>query len=180
MKKLLLLVLPFLIACNFTNEEETKVEPVETTTEVAEITTYYLIRHAEKDRSNAEEKDPELTIEGMERANNWLAVFKDVEFDAIYSTNYKRTMETAAPTANIKELEIKNYDPNDLYNSEFQKNTLGKTVLVVGHSNTTPAFVNKILGKEKFEDIQDDENGALFIVSVVPDLEPSVQLLHIN
>ena len=41
---------------------------------------------------------------------------------------------------------------------------MGKTVLIVGHSNTTPAFVNKILGTEKFTSLEDDDYNSLFIV----------------
>jgi 2,3-bisphosphoglycerate-dependent phosphoglycerate mutase len=36
----------------------------------------------------------------------------------------------------------------------------------VGHSNTTPAFVNAVLGEHTYEDIDDNENGMLYIVKV--------------
>jgi 2,3-bisphosphoglycerate-dependent phosphoglycerate mutase len=145
-----------------------------------DITTYYLIRHAEKDRSDSTEKDPILTKQGMERAENWAKVFKDVPFDMVYSTNYNRTKATAQPTATSKDLELSMYDPNKMFDAEFQKETKGKTVLVVGHSNTTPAFVNAIMKKKKYEDLPDDENGGLFIVTVSPNKRVSTQLLYIN
>lgn len=38
---------------------------------------------------------------------------------------------------------------------------------MVGHSNTTPQMVNLLLGEEKYEALDDSENGALFIVKIV-------------
>ena len=65
----------------------------------------------------------------------------------IFSTNYKRTIATASPTAISKKLKIKLYDAKKLYSKDFKEKTRGKTILIVGHSNTTPQFVNKIIGK---------------------------------
>lgn len=142
-------------------------------------TTYYLIRHAEKDRSNSSNPDPELNSEGVQRAEKWAKVLKDVDFDAVYSTDYKRTVSTAKPVADKNDLEIQLYDPNDLYSKEFQKATKGKTVLVVGHSNTTPKLANAMLKKEKYKDIDDSENGALFIVTINENQAES-KVLYIN
>jgi 2,3-bisphosphoglycerate-dependent phosphoglycerate mutase len=54
------------------------------------ITSLYFIRHAEKNTSNPSEKDPDLITEGILRAAHWSLVFDHINFDAIYSTNYKR------------------------------------------------------------------------------------------
>ncbi len=129
-------------------------------------TTYYFIRHAEKDRSNPSEGDPELTEKGHQRATFWAQHFAEVPLDAVYSTNYKRTTSTAVQTAISKKLEVQLYDPRNLNDSLFIKNTLGKRVLVVGHSNTTPAFVNAVLGEEKYESIDDSNNGNLYTVTI--------------
>ena len=56
---------------------------------------------------------------------------------------------------------------------------MGKTVLVVGHSNTTPQFVNAILGTKQYTDIQDDNNVNLYIVTRINE-ENSVVLLKIE
>jgi 2,3-bisphosphoglycerate-dependent phosphoglycerate mutase len=144
------------------------------------ITTYYLIRHAEKDRTNKEEKDPSLTEEGLARATNWADVLKDVKFDAVYSTNYNRTMQTAFPLAEANGLSILQYDPSESFNKEFQDNTMGKTIMVVGHSNTTPMFANKILGTDKYEYLDDAENGALFIVQILSNGTKTSQVLYFN
>lgn len=142
-------------------------------------TTYYLIRHAEKDRSDKGNKNPDLTETGKVRANNWSEVFQNITFDAVYSTNYNRTIQTATPTAKAQEIEIQSYDPKQLYNEEFKATTKGKTVLIVGHSNTTPMFVNSILGEKKYEYMDDNDNGSLFIITITGNQKID-QVLKIN
>lgn len=151
------------------------------TIDIVEVqtTTYYLIRHAEKDRSDATNKNPGLTKKGFFRADRWAELFEKTGLDAVYSTNYDRTLMTASPTASQKELEIELYDPRDLYSEEFRGKTIGKTVLVVGHSNTTPAFVNAILGEERYASMDDNDNSSLFVVTVIGN-EKSVQILKVN
>lgn len=131
-----------------------------------EATTYYLIRHAEKIRKDKSNKNPELTKQGHSRAENWSVVFENVDFDLIYSTKYHRTIQTAEPTAKKENLEIQFYNPSKLFDADFKTKTKGKTVLVVGHSNTTPQFVNDILGKHVYENIDDSNNDNLYIVTV--------------
>ena len=53
---------------------------------------------------------------------------------------------------------------------------MGKTVLVVGHSNTTPQFVNAILGVDRYSDIQDNNNANLYIVTRIKEETSSVLL----
>lgn len=137
------------------------------------VSTYYLIRHAEKDRSDKTNRDPHLTEAGKQRAENWANYFKDVEFDAVYSTNYNRTKETATPTAKSKNLDIQFYDPSDFSLEEFMAKTKGKTVLIVGHSNTTPMFTNGLLGTQKYKDMSDDDNSSLYKVTVTKDMKSS-------
>ena len=144
-----------------------------------EITTYYLIRHAEKLRIDKTDKNPNLNFNGYKRAEAWKDVFSDVPFDAIYSTDYNRTKLTAKPTATSKNLPILLYNPNTMYYEAFQNNTKGKTVLVVGHSNTTNVFANKILGIEKYKEIKDNNNSNLYIVTI-SDGKISSILLKIN
>jgi broad specificity phosphatase PhoE len=162
MKKIFLLftITLFIFACKSDKKEENKLQ--------AETTIYYLIRHAEKDRSTPD-KDPGLTEKGLKRANNWAEIFKDKEVDLVFSTAYKRTQQTASPIASANNLEILSYDPRNLYNDDFKAQTKGKSAVIVGHSNTTPAFVNTILGKKKYNQIDDSDNGKLFIVSIVND-----------
>lgn len=117
-------------------------------------TTYYFIRHGEKDRST-DSNDPSLKKLGQKRAENWAKVLEDKKIDLVYSSNFKRTQQTAAPTAKLFSTDVRLYSVKKLNDVDFQKETKGKTVLVVGHSDTTPKFVNLILGKKKYKDIDD-------------------------
>lgn len=140
-----------------------------------EISTYYLIRHAEK--VITEDRNPDLTNVGKLRAEGWAKIFKDVAFDAIYSTDYIRTIETSKPTATKQNLELVFYHPTKIDIKQFLKDTKGKTVLIVGHSNTTPTITNKLIGSEKYDFIEDDIFGNLYIVEIIGDLKID-KLLH--
>ena len=144
-----------------------------------EVTTYYFIRHAEKLRVDKSERNPNLNSKGLKRAEAWKEVFSNISFDAIYSTDYNRTMLTAKPTAYSKNLPILMYNPRDMYSKTFQNQTKGKTILVVGHSNTTNVFANKVLGFDKYEEIKDNNNSNLYIVTVMNGNSSSI-LLQIN
>jgi len=162
MKKILFLIIisTVIISCKSDKKEQDVIKQ--------DATVYYLIRHAEKDRST-KDKDPELIEVGVKRAENWANVFKDIPFDKIYSTNYKRTQQTALPTATSKGLEVLSYSTENLFNEDFKTNTEKQTVLIVGHSNTTPAFVNAIIEKKEHSQINDSDNGKLFIVTIDDD-----------
>ena len=131
------------------------------------ISTFYFIRHAEKDRTDPENQDPELSQAGLGRAMHWAEILNDVELDAIYTTDFERTSMTAAPTSVKQDITVQYYDPEIIDIAQFKSDNLNKKVLVVGHSNTTPAMVNKMLGEDKYYNIDDHENGSLFIVQMV-------------
>ncbi len=130
------------------------------------VSTFYFIRHAEKDRSNLEDVDPELNQKGLGRAMHWAEILSDVKLDAIYSTDFERTTMTAAPAAVKQDLTVLYYSPEDLNIEQFKADNLGKNVLVVGHSNTTPVIVNKMIGEDKYAEMDDNDNGSMFIVQI--------------
>ena len=155
MKKVLLLTIVLLPLLSCTQEKNTD-----------DTTVYYFIRHAEKDRSDPQNKNPELTDKGRERAKKWAAVFKNITFDAVYSTDYNRTRQTATPTAAQNNVDLIMYNPREFDSNAFKNRTKGKTVLIVGHSNTTPMLVNLISGTKKYPDIEDNNNANLYIVTI--------------
>ena len=128
--------------------------------------TYYLIRHAEKDRTDKKNKNPHLTKEGKQRANKWMKVFSSLGIDEIYSTDYNRTRGTIKKLANTNGIGIKTYHPFKIDMEAFRKETIGKIVVIVGHSNTTAAFANKLIGSEVYPEIKDDNNANLYIVTL--------------
>lgn len=145
-----------------------------------ETSTYYFIRHAEKDRSDKTNKDPHLIQNGLMRAVKWSYALSNETFDAVYSTDYNRTKETAGPIAEKNGLDITIYDPRNIDAKAFLEANKGKTVLVVGHSNTTPMFVNAVLGKEKYAQIDDKNNANLYIVTVTGSGEMSDVLIVVD
>lgn len=169
-------ILFILLAINLSCKDE---PPIDKSQEETSISTFYLIRHAEKDRSNPDDADPELTQQGLGRAMHWAEILADVELDAIYSTDYNRTSMTAAPTSVKQNIDVQYYDPTLIDIAQFKSENLNKNVLIVGHSNTTPEFVNKLIDEQKFYSIDDSENGTLFIVKITNGT-PSVDKLIFN
>lgn len=164
-----IIALAILLVGSISCKKDTKnVEPI--------VSTFYFIRHAEKDRTDPENRDPELNQDGLNRAIRWAEVFDDIPLDVIYSTNYERTSMTAAPTSVKKSIDIKYYDPSSLDIEEFKLVNEGKNVLVVGHSNTTPMLVNKMIGFDKYNQMDDDDNGSLFIVRIIDGVPTDIRL----
>ena len=70
-----------------------------------------------------------------------------------------RTKNTALPSAINNNLDLTLYHPGNINYKEFISKTKGKTVLIVGHSNTIPLFVNELIAKEKYKLIEDNIFG---------------------
>lgn len=146
-----------------------------TTLQAQETTTLYLIRHAEKADAT---KDTELSEGGKARAEKWKNFFSDKNISAIYATPYKRTIATAAPLAEKLGININSYNPSQLDLKSVTETHRGKSVLIVGHSNTLPNHVNKLLNENKYAEIDESEFGTLYIVTVKGDIVThSVEIL---
>jgi broad specificity phosphatase PhoE len=165
-----LIILAFIFVGIVSCKKDTKIG------EAPVVSTFYFIRHAEKDRTDPENADPELNQDGLDRAIRWAEVFDAIPLDVVYSTNYERTSMTAAPTSVKKDIDIKYYDPGTFDVEEFKLVNEGKNVLVVGHSNTTPMLVNKVIGAEKYEQMDDSDNGSLFIVRIIDGVPTDIRL----
>ena len=139
-------------------------------------TTFYLIRHAEKDRTDPQNPDPELNQKGLGRAMHWAEILSEVQIDAIYSTDYMRTSMTAAPTSVKQDVDVIYYDAGTIDIEQFKADNLNKNVLVVGHSNTTPEFANLLIGEDKYYALDDADNGSLFIVQITNGIASSQKL----
>lgn len=131
-----------------------------------DCSTFYLIRHAEKVRINKTDRDPALNEKGMIRALNWRDFFIDKDISKIYSTNYKRTLETVKPIEVAMDLTAILYSPSSIDYKNFISSNKGEIVLVVGHSNTIPDFVNELINDQVYSQIDDLNNSNLYIVSL--------------
>ena len=117
----------------------------------------YLVRHFEKQKNVT---NPALTEQGALRAEKLVKVLKSVDLQGVFSTDYRRTQQTALPTAQSKSLVVTLYDPSDLRQFVEKVKDLKKNVLIVGHSNTTPAVIKLLGGQSK--PISEDDYGELF------------------
>lgn len=123
-----------------------------------------LVRHAEK--AFDEGGDPDLTEEGKVRANELARVLSEVEVDKIYSTAFKRTRQTVEPLAEANALEVEEYNPFELNDiiTLIEKHK-GQTIVFSGHSNTTPVILNKLVGEDRYRQLDDADYDNLYIVS---------------
>jgi len=124
-------------------------------------TTIYLIRHAEKQDDT---KNTDLSSEGYERAENWKKYFEETTIDAFYSSGFQRARRTCQPIAISRDKDISIYKNHLMDLKKIIAENRGKTVLIVGHSNRIPTFVNTLLGEEKYPEILEPEFGNLYII----------------
>ena len=154
----LLLLLLFLAACS--PSDGSGATAGESTAAVA---TVIVVRHAEK----AAGEDPELTAAGQERATRLRDRLAEARVTAVYSTDTRRTQATARPTADHHGLPVQLYAPDD---TEFLKTlratSSGQTVLVVGHSNTVPALVSRLVPRTPIAPIGEEDFGNLYRITL--------------
>ena len=124
-----------------------------------------LVRHAEK----AKGKNPELLPPGKKRALALAQISKSFDIAAIYSTPLNRTKQTAEPLAKSANLTVNlSIKPMDYAGqlAHIKKNYLGKTVVIVGHGNTVPEFINHVIPKSKLPFIDETDFSQLFIITL--------------
>lgn len=108
------------------------------------ITSLIIVRHAEKKN---ETDTTTLTTAGYDRSQRLATLLTNTNLSAIYTTPFVRVRQTAEPTAKQKNLSMQDYTPHEI--SEIDRiitSNLGKTVLIVGHSNTIPNILNHYTG----------------------------------
>ena len=130
--------------------------------------TIYLVRHAEKELSTDDPKDPPLTPCGEQRAAGLEVFLSSVQLDAVYSSDYARTRSTAQPVAQNRNMETRLYDHKKP--EEFAKLLLerGENALVVGHSNSTPVLAGLLVGEE-LEPIDESIYNRIYQVVIIKD-----------
>jgi len=133
-----------------------------------------LVRHAEKVDESA---GSALTAAGEARARALGAMLKDAGIQAIFSTDYRRTLDTAKPTAEVVSKLIEIYDADDLAGFAKTLRARGDRALVVGHSDTTPELVS-LLGGESGPPIASDEYDRIYVLTLYGDGKASTLLLR--
>ena len=133
-------------------------------------TTVIFVRHAEKASVPAD--DPGLSPAGQRRVAELTRQLTDADvvagIDAVYSTPFRRTEETARPIADALDLPINSYDAADTeaIMEHIVKAHKGKIILVVGHSNTLPLLMANMGASKRVPPIADNEYDNIYIVSI--------------
>lgn len=140
----------------------------------------FLVRHAERaDAGMAAAKmagaDPELSEAGKARAASLATLLKEAKIAAIFTTEYKRTRDTAQPLAAAIGIAAAAVDSKDAATLIDRVKASPGNVLVVGHSNTVPDII-KALGVAESVAIADDQFDNLFVVIRGP--RPALLRLH--
>jgi broad specificity phosphatase PhoE len=133
----------------------------------------FIVRHAEKASTGG--KDPDLSVQGQNRADALAHILKDSQITSVFVTEFKRTQETAAPTARAANVSPTVVPANDVGVLVEKLRALNGNALVVGHGNTIPDLL-KALGIATPVSIPEDEYTEIFAVLIGN--EPQLLRLH--
>jgi broad specificity phosphatase PhoE len=146
---------------------------------VGGTTNVILVRHAEKDLEP--EGDPVLSAAGSARAQLLAERLAGQNVSGIMVTEYARTRLTAEPLATRLGVSPEVFSARAGFRAHaleiaeaIRSRFAGRTVLVVGHSNTLPAIVTA-LGAPPVEPICDGSYTNLYIVRIQPDGRAAVE-----
>ncbi|MFV1988227.1 MAG: phosphoglycerate mutase family protein [Gemmatimonadota bacterium] len=133
-----------------------------------------LARHAEKLGG----EDPALSEAGEERARALAHVLSQWPVDAIYTSQFRRTRDTAAPLAEATGVAPLVVDARDMAALLSEIHEGGhRAILVIGHSNTVPAIA-RALGAPDVQDIPEEGYDDLLVVTLSGEGEAT--LLHLK
>ncbi len=154
MKKLLKLVIVLFFATTAFSQ----------TTDENAITKIIIVRHAEKADDGT--KNPPLSDEGLQRAERLSSILSDLKIDLLYATPFLRTNQTLTPLSKNFGIAIESYEASDATFAErlLQKNK-GKTIVIAGHSNSSPTLVNRLIKKEMYQKLDESVFSKIWILT---------------
>ena len=113
---------------------------------------------------------------GAARAQRLALLLGSADVAAVYASDTRRTQDTARPLASALGLPVTVHAARDVEGliEEIGRRHVGRTVVVVGHSNTVPAMVGRLTRGRQQVAWQEGEFDRLFIVTVTRFGPPSV------
>jgi len=130
-----------------------------------DLTTIIWLRHAEKDTIE-NSSDPKLTPEGRNRARKLASVLDSIPISTIFSTPYKRNLQTVMPLAADKGIDIQIYERDswssllDTLPSSFQ----GQSLLICGHRDQIFEMIQYLGVPTDRNKLEKNEYNKLFIL----------------
>ena len=121
----------------------------------------FIVRHAEK--ASTSDKDPDLSLQGQKHADSLAHILQDSQITSVVVTEFKRTQETAAPTAKAAHVSPTMIPASDVGALVEKLRALNGNALVVGHGNTIPDLL-KALGIATPVSIPEDDYSEIFVV----------------
>ena len=132
--------------------------------------TLILVRHAEKKIVPPENKDPDLSPAGLERAEELARMFGGAGVTAIYATQYKRTQQTVKPLADKLRLTVNQVEAKETAElvKQIRARGAGQVIFIAGHNNSVPEII-AAMGGPKMPIIPESEYDNLYILTVQND-----------
>lgn len=126
--------------------------------------TFFLVRHAEKNPG----ADSTLTPAGYKRAGRLYRLLKDSAIGRIYTSRFKRTVQTGDSLRIYAGIDTVFYKADSTGESLLyeisRRGDWGKRILVIGHSNTLIPIMKSLNVKPRMDSIADKDYSNLFIV----------------
>lgn len=144
----------------------------------SDVTQIYILRHTEKADDTSE--DPELSTAGIKRANYWKKVLQNIDFDKVFTTEFKRNIQTADIISKERTIQPDLYYPMSFDVLKFINQIKGQNVLIIGHSNTIPDMVNRLIDETKYPPMSHQNYNVMYIVTINGNGETSSSMLHIE
>ncbi len=138
--------------------------------------TFVVVRHAEK--AAGADRDPELNPAGLARASELARRLAREPLVAVYATGYRRTQQTVAPSAAAFGLAPKLYAADmsaDAFAAQLRATHPWGTVLVAGHSNTTPDIVAALCACAA-EPMPESEYDRISTIRIADDGRPALHV----
>lgn len=136
----------------------------------AQASTVILVRHAEKAGPSG---DVDLSALGQARAGDLAAALAAFPIQAIFTSQYKRTLQTAAPVAarsHLTPVQVPVQGGDARAQAVATATAIrglpaGSAALVVGHSNTVGLIV-EALGGPQLDDLCDGEYATMLVLDL--------------
>jgi broad specificity phosphatase PhoE len=122
-----------------------------------------IVRHAEKTIVGG--NDPDLSPAGRTRAEELARILKDSGITAIFTSEFKRTQQTAAPIATSLGITPTIISSKDINRLVSKLHELIGNALVVGHGDSIPTLVATLGIKERVQ-IPEDDYTEMFMVTL--------------